>query len=160
MKYRIEISSDKLTVCDTPLRAWLISLTLGVMGMGAILYNSSVTTFTCWRELQNQGSCELRVSSLRGSSVEKIQLNTLQRAEVQKSFSGRSKNYKVFLITNNGILEFISFSSKNNKDKIAAKINSFLPEYNNPFLKIVQDDRLTGFLFGLVFWTMGTVIFL
>jgi hypothetical protein len=153
-------TSNKLTIGDALRQGWIPSLVFGLSGLFFILVNSSISTLTCQRQIQNRGSCEFRQSGLRGSDVRKIRLDFLHGAEVRSSYSGRSRSYKLFLLTEAGEIPFSTTSSKGKKYSIASQINTFIGNPSANFLEVSEDARLYGLAWGLLFWLFGAAILL
>ncbi len=153
-------TANKLTICDAPPQGWIPILACGLSGAFFILFNSSITTLNCQRQLPERGSCEFRQSGLRGSEVRKIRLDFLQGAEVRASHSGRSKSYRLFLLTEAGDIPFYSTLIKGNKHLIVSQINTFIANPSAKSLQVSEDGRLYGLSGGLLFWLFGAGILL
>ena len=153
-------TANALTIGDTLRAGWMPSLIFGLGGLFFILGNSSVSTLTCQRQSQDRGSCEFRQSGLRGSDRRKIRLEFLHGAEVRSSSSGRSRSYKLFLLTEAGEIQFSTFADKGEKYSIASQINTFIGNPSANFLQVSEDARLYVLIWGLLFWLFGVAILL
>jgi hypothetical protein len=153
-------TSNKLTIGDVSWQTLMYSLFTGLIGAFAIFYASAITTFTCQRQSPNGGSCELRKFGLTGFR-QTIPLNTIHGSQVISNFSARSTSYHLFILTEAGAIQFPSFSSgRGEKEAIASQINTFLRTPNQPFFKVSHDERLSGLLFGSLFFTFGSATLL
>lgn len=152
-------TSNQLTIGDVSWQTLMSSLPLSLIGAFAIFYHSAIATFTCQRQSPNGGICELRKFGLAGFR-QTIPLNTIHGSIVLSNFSGRSTSYHLFILSGATEIEFPSFSSKDKKEAIASQINTFLRSPNQHFLKISQDDRLSGLVFGSLFLAFSLTILL
>ncbi len=146
---------------------WGSAIVLAIGGVVAGISASAVTTLSCDR-------LEAKCRVIEGSFPTKMRtmaLNTVKHAEVVTTTSSRSRSgrkgwsryrgskhkYQLVLKTSSfGDIHFAQASENHSKiSDEAQKINAFLTNPNQPTLRLTQDDRWLGILFGLIFMGFG-----
>ena len=157
----VEYTSTKLTIQQNrPVRHWIIGMIFMIVGLIAILGPEQLTTLTCDRVTPNQGSCQLVHSSLLFSDEITIPLENLQEAKIQVNPSYGNDSSRIVLVTKN---EQIPLTKELDSDfnqqytKKIDRINNFIHESNQKYLKIEQDNRLFRYIFGGLFLLVGFV---
>lgn len=160
MEIFLRQTPTQLTVWESLILFWFSGSIFAIAGLFLTLFNFSVTTLTCQRHLATQGRCELVKSGLHAPQSQEISLDTLHQAIVRARTAGRGTSYELSLLTSLGEIDFAKTSFKGQKYAIAAQINEFIENPNKSSLKVKQDPRLSGLLWGLVFWVAGLVFLL
>ena len=136
---------------------------LGTVPLGLIFRLSGLAVFffifigrlnilTCVQG--NPVSCTLTRESLFTKNT--ITIQDLKWAEIHEHDSDDSTTYQVLLMTERGKLGLTSYSSSDlyEKQKQVDQINAFIRS-SQPVLEIRQDDRLSGYFIGGLFFIFG-----
>ena len=107
----------------------------------------------CNRTASKQGTCQLTHSNLFNKNILSITEGQLKGAELQK----KKRNYRIIILTQNSQIPLIhSYTiGKQRKIKKVNLINNFLSHSQATSLTVQQDNRLFGYLFGLIFIVSG-----
>ncbi|WP_293347980.1 MULTISPECIES: hypothetical protein [unclassified Microcoleus] len=132
----------------------LSSLPLIVVGLW-LFFAPKNTTLSCQRIESKQGNCQLKESTLLGSTTEEISLDDLLGATV---ITGKKDGGRVVLLTKSGRISFTSYNTRwGDKNYIANEINNFVANADRKSLNLSQDDRWFGWIFGSIF-VLGGVL--
>lgn len=156
----IEYTSTKLTICASrPVKHWIIGMTFTIVGLMAIVGPEQVTTLTCDRVSQNQGSCELVHSSLLFSDDLTIPLENVQEAKIQVNQSAANESSRIVLVTTNAQIPLMTdYSSDLEQQKMRVNtVNNFLQNRTQQNMILTEDSRLFSYIFGGAFLLAGLV---
>ncbi|MEG4148973.1 hypothetical protein [Microcoleus sp. Pol12B5] len=131
----------------------LSSLPLIIVGL-FMVHISPNTTLICQRIETKQGNCKLTESKLWVSSSQEISLDDLQGGKVIQKSKGSSQ---VVVLTKTGGIPLGNATRWGDKNSIANQINSFVKNTDIKSLKVSQDDRWFGWIFGGIFVLSGVL---
>jgi hypothetical protein len=120
-----------------------------------VAFNATNATLSCQRIESKQGNCKLTEWSLLGSNTQEISLDNLVGAKVT---TGRKRSTRVVLLTKSGGISFTDgYTAWGDKNDLANKINDFVANPDRKSLKVSQDDRWFGWIFGSIFVLAGVL---
>ncbi|MEG3864108.1 hypothetical protein [Microcoleus sp. herbarium12] len=120
-----------------------------------LVFSAQNTTLSCQKIESQQGNCQLTESSLSSSKTQEISLDNLLGGKVT---TGRKGSSRVVLLTKSGEIPFTNYHTAwGNKNDIANKINDFVANPDRKSLKVSQDDRWFGWIFGSIFVLAGVL---
>ena len=144
-------------------RAWFIvqiivgsPFCLGALAMIAIF--SKLVTLECHLVSFSQTYCQLTSSGILGKTV--TRLTTLKHAEVSLNRIKNTKNYKIFLVTQQDKFPLTAYESTNEQEirRVTKKINTFIRERQQS-LKLEYNDRFyPAYFFGFIFILVGSIL--
>ncbi|MCG8367276.1 MAG: hypothetical protein MJA27_28550 [Pseudanabaenales cyanobacterium] len=136
-----------------------------LLGGGAIcfLFFAKLTELECKRlePPTNQGQCQLVSHGVFSSDTTTISIKSLQGAKIQESRdSENDTTYRVVLLTAEGSFPFnkVYSSGRSGKQQKVGQIRSFVENTHQVNLKLKQDDRWLGYLFGVIFGGLGFLL--
>jgi hypothetical protein len=149
-------TSTELTIITSSVwTIWLFACPFITIALAFIILMPN-TTLACQRVESKQGNCQLTYSSLAWSNTQEISLENLQGAKVEQN----DDISKVVLLTKVGEVPFTHYSTSwGDKQSMASDVNSFVENAEHRLLKLDQDDRWFGWMFGGIFLLPGVLIF-
>ena len=140
---------------------WLWGVLFGIpfvtVGLGIAIVTGNVTTLKCQRIKPAQISCQQTTIGLLGTQT------TLIPGQLTAAYVKTAHGTGVVLHTSNiHEVKLVNYgvTVREKHSQIAAKINAFIHNPQQPGLKIQQDDRWEGFFNGVVFFLPGIGVIL
>lgn len=166
----VEQNSNKLTLHSPALGAWIFGSIIGAIGIFLPLFcaGKTIHLFSCDRTSANEGTCKIQEINRWGKQPPKILLlNELKGANLDTKVTYDKKgrehiDYRVYILTEQKDIYFISNSERDYLDNIVNQINEFVNNSTEPELRIktVSDNSIVMYIIGAVLGVVSIALLL
>lgn len=155
----IESTPDSLVLLLRPWLLWFFSSAIALMGMVVMLTLAQVSLLVCDRT-EGEGLCELTQSTLLRTTTTFVPIDQLRGARVEYSTLPGHPSNVVWLVVDTQTVPLKLFVTVNRQDQqaIALQIQHFLYDPDQPFLRIVNDNRWFAYALGGIFVASGGLV--